>query len=133
MLNCFHSDPIAIVTNKMAVIMEKCSILCAWSPAITRADKITILSVSYLDNLILCNSNLAFVILVNYIFYFDFKILSTKNLVFFVINTFIYNIRLSVHGESNAEYNDVNLIDMTLILPELYGLQIYKNAFTVNG
>ena len=80
-----------MVTNKMAVIMGKYSILCAWSPAITTADLITILSLSYLDNLISCNNNLAFVVLVNYIFYFQLQILSTKNPVFFVINTFITN------------------------------------------
>ena len=31
--------------------------------------------------------------------------------------------------ESNAEYNNINLIDMTLILSEFYGLQIYKMHF----
>ena len=63
-----------MVTNKMAVVMGKCSIIYAWSPAITTADKITVSSLSYLDNLILCNNNLAFVILVNYILYFEKKI-----------------------------------------------------------
>ena len=57
--------------------MGKCSKLCAWSPAITTVDKMTILSLSYLD-LILCNNNLAVVILVIYIFYFESKILSKK-------------------------------------------------------
>ena len=68
----------AMVTNKMAVIIGKCSIYCAWFPAVTTADKMTVLSLSYLDNLILCNNNLAFVNLVNYTFYFEFKIFSTK-------------------------------------------------------
>ena len=53
MLNFFIEISIAMITNKMAVIMGKCSILSAWSPAITTADKITILSLSYLDNLIM--------------------------------------------------------------------------------
>ena len=43
----------------------------------------------------------------------------------------ITNIRLLLHGKGNAEYNSVNLIDMTLVSPELYVLQIY--AFSVNG
>ena len=73
MLTFFCLDPVAMVTNKIAVIMKKCSILCAWSPAITTADKITIISLSYLDNLILCNNNLAFVTLVNCIFYSELE------------------------------------------------------------
>ena len=41
---------------------------------------------------------------------------------------FIINIRLLLHGESNEENSRVNLIDMTLILPE-----IPKISFCING
>ena len=51
--------------------VKKCVELFSRSPAITTADKITFLSMSCPNNLILCNNNLAFVILVNYIFYFE--------------------------------------------------------------
>ena len=56
-----------LVTNNTTVTMGKYSILCKWSPAITRTDGTIIISLAYM---ILCNNILTFEILVNYIFNF---------------------------------------------------------------